>query len=332
VPCGNVIFGGTIPQQNLVKLNKIYQGDCLTVLKTFPDCFIDCIVSSPPYWALRDYGVKEQLGLEKSFAEYIIKLCDRFDECKRVLKDTGTCWVNLGDTYYSLSGGKFLNDNISSTALSKKKGIDRANALKGGKELPQKNLTLVPFRFALEMQRRGWIIRNVIIWHRPNSMPSSVQDRFTVDFEYVFFFVKNKKYWFKRQLEPLKASSINRLKHNFNINKGDIQSAVKTSGIKRFQERFLKGEVKGRNKRCVWSIPTRSFHGNHFAVYPEELVLPMIKAGCPENGIVLDPFCGSGTTLLAAKKLHRRYIGIEINPTYVQMAEERIKNTMNNLF
>jgi len=163
-------------------------------------------------------------------------------------------------------------------------------------------------------------------------MPSSVQDRFTVDFEYVFFFVKNKKYWFKRQLEPLKASSINRLKHNFNINKGDIQSAVKTSGIKRFQERFLKGEVKGRNKRCVWSIPTRSFHGNHFAVYPEELVLPMIKAGCPENGIVLDPFCGSGTTLLAAKKLHRRYIGIEINPTYVQMAEERIKNTMNNLF
>jgi len=236
---------------------KLYCGDTLQVLKTFPDEFVDCVITSPPYWALRDYGTAtweggdpncnhridrfgnrkvtdktnidqskqgsvsgeyvpdgqacpkcgairkdKQLGLEPTFQEYITKLCDIFDEVKRVLKKTGTCWVNLGDTY----AGSGCGTNDYCTPASKSIQGHRFDYTFQGKQpkidLTAKSLCLIPFRFALEMQSRGWILRNVIIWHKPNCMPSSVKDRFTVDFEYVFFFVKNKKYWFEPQYEP----------------------------------------------------------------------------------------------------------------------------------
>jgi len=146
-----------------MKPNTIIQGDALTKLKELPEESINMCMTSPPYWALRDYGVDNQLGLEPTFDEYINKLCDIFDEVKRVLRKDGTCWVNLGDTYYSVSGGKFLNDNLGSKERNLKKGLSKANELKKGKELQQKNLTSIPFRFAIEMQNRGWIANNPIV-------------------------------------------------------------------------------------------------------------------------------------------------------------------------
>jgi site-specific DNA-methyltransferase (adenine-specific) len=286
-------------------MNKIIQGDCLAVLKTLKSESIDCVITSPPYWALRDYGVKGQLGLEPTFQEYINKLCNIFDEIKRVLKKTGTCWVNLGDTYYGGGrnrGGDFKNMSIKQRSNRGTRDINATTSFKWNHELETKNLCQIPFRFSIEMVNRGWILRNVIIWHKPNCMPSSVKDRFTVDFEYIFFFVKNKKYWFEKQYEP----------HLTQENRDFLNPL-------------------GRNKRSVWSIPTKPYKEAHFATFPPALVAIPIKAGCPRGGVLLDPFCGSGTTCAAAKKLGRNYIGIELNPNYIEMAERRIAKE-NNLF
>lgn len=291
--------------------NKIIQGDCLEVLKTLDDESVDCVVTSPPYWALRDYGVAGQLGLEPTFQEYISKLCDIFDEVKRVLKKEGTCWVNMGDTF---SGGVNNNDG---------KKVDGAKAIKAI-NVPDKCLLQIPSRFAIEMTNRGWILRNEIIWHKPNCMPSSVKDRFTVDFEKVFFFVKSKKYWFETQYEP----------HTTPVGKPRDKNSEKYES---FEGQFSKGKrtfygAQGRNKRCVWKVTTKPFKEAHFATYPEDLIEPMIKAGCPENGIVLDPFFGAGTTGLVAKKQNKNYIGIELNTDYIKIAEARLQAVPNKLF
>lgn len=309
-----------------LKLNHIYQGDNLSILKTFPDESIDCCITSPPYWALRDYDIDGQLGLEKTFQEYINKLCDIYDEIKRILKKNGTCWVNLGDTYWG--GG----NNRGSTAenLSKKQFSNRGARgqvqMKWSKDYQSKCLCMIPERFALEMINRGWILRNQIIWYKRNAMPSSVKDRFTVDFEKIFFFVKNKKYYFKQQREPHiwakrdKRSKLRRVEHKSGKSTlSNAQTGCKAVGY----------HPKGRNKRTVWDIPTKPFKGAHFAVFPETLVEPMIKSGCPKNGIVLDPFMGSGTTSIVAKKLNRNFIGIELNPNYIKIAEKRL-STIDN--
>jgi site-specific DNA-methyltransferase (cytosine-N4-specific) len=161
-------------------------------------------------------------------------------------------------------------------------------------DVPRKSLCLIPFRFAIEMVRRGWLLRNVIIWHKPNVVPESVKDRFTLDFEYLFFFAKSPRYYFQQQFEPST------------------------------QPVTVRDRSTQRNKRCVWSISTRGFAGNHFAAYPEALLETPIAAGCPVGGVVLDPFLGTGTTALAAERLGRRWIGIELNPAYVQLAQERL--------
>lgn len=301
-----------------MKTNIILHGDCLKKLKELPDESIDMCMTSPPYWALRDYGVKGQLGLESDFDIYVKKLCDVFDEVKRVLKKQGTCWVNLGDTYYTKSGNGFLNDQINPNSRIEKTGINRANKLRGKGLLKSKNLTLVPLRFALEMQKRGWIIRNVIIWHKPNVMPSSVKDRFTVDFEYLFFFSKNKKYYFETQREPHKTLSIKRTKHSWNGHR-EPNSAYSGMNIKNMCH------PKGRNKRTVWKITTKPFRDAHFAVYPQELCETPIKAGCPKTGIVLDPFFGAGTTGLVALKQNKKFIGIELNSKYIKIAQKRLQ-------
>ncbi len=278
-------------------LNKIHTGHALEILKTFPDASINMCITSPPYWGLRDYktepvkwqdGWLGELGTEPYFNAYINHLCDIFDEVKRVLKDDGTCWVNIGDTY--------LN----------------------------KKLSLLPFRFAIEMSNRGWTVRNVIIWQKPNAAPQSAKDRFTVDFEYLFFFSKNKKYYFERQLEPIKQSTYERCKSGCGINKGANYQGLNKTNFERLQKRMLSGEISGRNTRTVWSIATHAYHGAHFAVFPPALLEIPIKAGCPENGIVLDPFIGSGTTAVAANRLNRKWIGIELNPEYTKLAEIRI--------
>jgi len=296
----------------------IYQGDALTVLKTIKEESINCCITSPPYWALRDYGVEGQLGLEPTFQEYITKLCDTFDEVKRVLRKDGTCWVNMGDSFANSGGMSSMGGRLSEDGKTKdyQKPSNKC-------ELPSKCLVQIPSRFSIEMCNRGWILRNVLIWHKPNCMPSSVKDRFTVDFEYIFFFVKSKKYWFERLYEPL-------------ITAPHKPGNKVMTGVLRHdntEEDYARtwGSKQGRNKRCVWKITTKPFKEAHFAVFPEELIETPIKAGCPPNGTVLDPFCGSGTTGVVAKKLNRRFVGIELNKEYIKMAEKRIANTQGSL-
>jgi site-specific DNA-methyltransferase (adenine-specific) len=321
---------------------KIYQGDALNVLKTLESESVNCIITSPPYWSLRDYGVDGQLGLEATFEEYIEKLIAIFNEAKRVLRKDGTCWVNIGDTYSGNKEGK--TDNKVSDYL--KKSTERLHKKKG--TILEKSLCQIPSRFAIAMTDNGWILRNEIIWHKPNCMPSSAKDRFTVDFEKVFFFVKNKKYWFETQYE-------NALSNSYDIERmrnGRKEYAGKWSGSndaesfgsprartqrkswdsRRLQSAFVAGNGSKRTKRCVWKINTKPFKEAHFATYPEALIEPMIKAGCPVGGIVLDPFFGSGTTGVVAKKLSRKYIGIELNPEYIKIAEKRIESIPDKLF
>jgi len=304
-------------------INKIICGDCLEVLKTLPDESIDMCMTSPPYWALRDYGVKGQLGLEPTFQEYITKLCDIFDEVKRVLKREGTCWVNMGDTYGGSGAGTTKNADTSKYIENSKQVYVLPNGTARASKMPSKCLLQIPNRFAIEMTNRGWILRNEIIWYKPNCMPSSVKDRFTVDFEKIFFFTKNKKYWFETQLEDaIEIYSETRAKRPETSKMKAIYSSGKPSG--NFTTNKLRPDNK-RNKRTVWRINTKPYKEAHFATYPPELCETPIKAGCPKGGIVLDPFFGAGTTGLVAKGLGRNYLGIELNPEYIKIAEERLK-------
>ena len=307
----------------------IIQGNALDVLKTLDSESVDCCVTSPPYWGLRNYGVEGQLGLEPTFQEYIQKLCDIFDEVKRVLKQEGTCFVNLGDCYAG-SGKGIGTDRTKCKEVYTDDDIAKTDWSMTG--LPDKSLCQIPSRFSIEMADRGWILRNEIIWHKPNCMTSSAKDRFTVDFEKVFFFVKNKKYYFDAEAisEPKQESSINRVKYpRFTANNKGYSGQYAVVGIDYSETEKLK---LTRNKRTVWTISTQSVNEAHFATFPEDLVVPMIKAGCPEGGTVLDPFFGAGTTGLVAKKLFRNYIGIELNPEYVTMAERRIEGQCGGLF
>lgn len=416
-----------------IPINKIMNGDALTHLKELPSESINCCMTSPPYWSLRDYGslveiiwdakegcehefeIKEryvhrgstdvknsihaaihnenlkvdwkvqegfctkcnawkgQLGLEPTFDLYIKHLCDIFDEVKRVLRKDGTCWVNIGDTYCGghPGGSTHIKD-------SKYDNPDVIPQIKDGrpagklKDYNEKCMISIPARFQLEMINRGWILRNTIIWHKPNCMPSSVKDRFTVDFEYIFFFVKNKKYWFETQYEnslykteiPEEISDRNqylinklyKIKRDIrdekiaysgksvnlnNYNNALANAKAYRTGLEILQndEHLTKEEIdflkdytqnhfsrpEGRNKRTVWTITTKPFKEAHFATYPEELCETPIKAGCPVNGIVLDPFFGAGTTGLVALKQKKQFIGIELNPEYIKIAKERLK-------
>lgn len=298
-------------------LNHMICGDALEILRTMPDESVDCAVTSPPYWALRDYGVEGQLGLEPTFEEYLQKLCAIFDEVKRVLKREGTCWVNLGDTYSGSNNGSHDYREHDGLGLDPK---ERYKGQKAGKtSVPAKSLCLIPFRFAIEMVNRGWMLRNTIIWHKPNCMPSSVKDRFTVDFEPLFFFVKSKQYWFELQYEPHKTKPTHGTGRR-GLQKGNVQ----VWGHEQRHSAHINYGHSGRTKRCVWTIPTQPFAEAHFAVYPPTLIETPIKAGCPEGGIVLDPFMGSGTTAVVARQLGRRFIGIELNPAYVELAAKRL--------
>jgi len=439
-------------------INTIIQGHALNVLKTLPDESVNCCLTSPPYWGLRDYGIEPviwdgdkdckhiwgntlkgkqtgrndtndptstnfggwsnwdggkndekgqfcqkcgawrgSLGLEPTFELYIKHLCNIFDEIKRALRKDGTCWVNLGDSYNSHTFGKSkLGGGLQKNLVQKNEAFPRYR--KPPKNLGDKSLCLIPQRFAIEMVNRGWILRNIIIWHKPNCMPSSAKDRFTVDFEYVYFFTKSNKaqfwtnsktgecvskkplgtkgikgkdwewqkkesswqrpsrdetfklpsrkkstyakegykkvslwtghdYWFEQQFEP--HLTINE------FNKRDMLKRKLNDSNKQYSKHSHGPQdygINGRNKRAVWTIPTQPFPEAHFAVYPKKLIEPMIKAGCPKGGIVLDPFMGAGTTAVVAKKLGRNYMGIEIKQEYIDMANKRIRAIPELLF
>ncbi|MDT7540580.1 MAG: hypothetical protein QOE33_484 [Acidobacteriota bacterium] len=308
-------------------LNRIVCGDALKVLRRLPAESIDCVITSPPYWSLRDYGVEGQHGLEASPDEYIERLCAVFDEIKRVLKPRGTCWVNLGDAYSTRSSktGKPKHPQpILSGASNKALDFKRPSA-----RLPSKCLVQLPARFSLAMTNRGWVLRNEIIWHKPNCLPQSARDRFTVDFEKLFFFVKQRHYNFRQQFEPLcgRDRMLRRLVNPDAQHKrayGDRYiSTINPRTAEASRLRILR---RGRNKRAVWRIPVRPFRGDHFAVYPPELIETPVRAGCPKGGVVLDPFMGSGTTALVARKLGRNFVGIELNPNYVRLARRRLRD------
>lgn len=468
-------------------INKIITGDAKEILKSLPNESIDCVITSPPYWALRDYGTgkwiggdlkcdhkknppafsekalakstigayantghaqenymkicgkcgakreDKQLGLEPTFQEYISKLCDVFDEAKRVLKKEGTCWVNMGDTY---SAQRWTGSGKGQAMNKFRDGHRDLNPEKiTGME--DKCLVQIPSRFAIEMANRGWILRNEIIWHKPNCMPSSVKDRFTVDFEKMFFFVKNKKYYFETQYEKYSPNTFPRMlrgvgrnnkwtegpdgqtEHTMNQPRNNIEKdffeyqgqGIKDYGnvgvqnpsdVKRRILKSIKKSQQGRNKRCVWQITTKPFKEAHFATFPPKLIETPIKAGCPElickacgkprgklfksmeigrgvsntkyntenstagrlaqkrqayrkmgfdspplpefsgysdcgcnagfnHGIVLDMFIGSGTTAVVAMSLGLNFIGIELNPNYVAIAEKRIREASQKL-
>jgi DNA modification methylase len=288
--------------------NHIYEGDAAVVLKEFPSESVDCVVTSPPYWAVRDYHVPEQIGMEKSIEAYLTKLMVVFNIVKRVLKRNGSCWVVMGDTYNSGGTGNLRN-----------KGVSRMPV--GNRSRPaDKSLGLIPERFAIRMVEHGWILRNKIVWHKPNCMPSSAKDRFTIDYENVFFFTKSQKYYFETQYEPHANN------HSIYVGGGPSIGGKKHTEEhgEAYSGKTWMPDGKGRIKRTVWKIPTSQNHDEHFAVFPEKLIETPIRAGCPIDGTVLDPFFGSGTTGIVALKNARNFVGVELNPDYCQLAKIRL--------
>ena len=306
-----------------MELNTIYNGDCLEVLKTLPNESINCVVTSPPYWGLRDYGVEGQLGLEKTPEEYVDKMVEVFREVKRVLIKDGTCWLNLGDSYATtgnvgVGGSDKQNSNKGSVCYER--DIDPG--------LRSKNLVGIPWRVAFALQSDGWYLRQDIIWAKPNPMPESVTDRCTKSHEYIFLLTKNAKYYFNNEpiREPVKESNEGFIIARSRLKQGEMANDGSTWENKRRDYT----EIKGANKRSVWTVTTKPFRAAHFATFPEALIDPMIKAGCPVGGVVLDIFMGAGTTAVVAKKLNRNYFGIELNPEYIKIAEKRIIQTIIN--
>ncbi|MDB4421044.1 site-specific DNA-methyltransferase [Pseudomonadales bacterium] len=284
-------------------VNKIFTGDSLASLKALPKNSIDCIVTSPPYYGQRDYGMDGQIGNESKLEEYIENLVNIFNECKRVLKNSGSLWLNLGDKY--------------------NKG----------------NLMGMPWRVALALQDEGWILRNDIIWHKPNAMPHSAKNRLTTDHEYIFFFTKKAKdYYYDQDAireEHKTFSEDSKMKggrNHFGKNGGTPEKGKNSGNSNLHDGRWDQAfHPNGRNKRTVWNVPLSKFRGAHFAVFPERLIEPCILAGCPKNGIVLDPFFGAGTTGFVASQQGRKYVGLELNPEYAEIAENRLKTVQTEL-
>ncbi len=392
----------------MLSINRIHCMDALSGLQNLDNESVDCVMTSPPYWGTRDYsvpatrwtdGADSALGLEQDVREYVKHLLEVFDEVWRVLKRYGSLWVNLGDTYAG-SWGNYAPNGVKGNQRPRTESGRRWNrsAAPGpsfrppssfGQPVQRKSLCLIPERFALGLVERGWILRNRIVWYKPNHMPSSVKDRFTPSWEHLLFFVKAPRYHFdldavrephrcllRGKLRALPAGPTrssphprgNRLPpragephslHRSGKNPGDYwivpaetrplgaivgrSGAVKVPGGSGWVGHPPGGEARiirerdprwlspaGKNPGDCWEVPTKPFRKGHFAVYPEKLCERPIKAGCPPGGIVLDPFIGSGTTAVVAKKLGRDFIGFELNPEYVKMATHRLKSLIKH--
>ena len=283
----------------MLETNKIYQGDVLKVLKTFPDESIHCCVTSPPYWGLRDYGVEGQLGLEPTPEEYVSKMVEVFREVKRVLRKDGTLWLNLGDSYVTSHGV--------------------------GNGRKPKDLVGIPWMVAFALRADGWYLRQDIIWHKPNAMPESVTDRCTKAHEYIFLLTKKQKYFY--DAEAIKEKQSGEIKTRRFSSDGGAKARAMGKHISGGNEGTGAKwtDTGSRNKRSVWTVATKPFKEAHFATYPPDLIEPCILAGCPEGGVVLDPFMGSGTTGMVAAMYQRNFIGFELNQEYCKMAEKRIE-------
>ena len=312
-----------------MEVNKIYQGDCIEVLKTFPDNSIHCCVTSPPYYGLRDYGNDGQIGLEETPEAFVQKLVEVFREVKRVLKDDGTVWLNLGDSYWG-GGWKGSQTDLSGTKQGTNAGTLCGKDLKKDPKHPiikSKDLVGIPWMVAFALRADGWYLRQDIIWHKPNPMPESVTDRCTKSHEYIFLLSKSQRYFYDADAikDRMVPSSIKRNQSGWNGNEDRGYVSGKQNHISKYMGSNAAKEAEFANKRSVWTITTKPFSDAHFATYPEDLIVPCIKAGCPEGGIVLDPFGGAATTALVAHKLRRDWVLIELSPDYINIAEKRLR-------
>ena len=389
-----------------MQLNTIHIGDALTLAQQLPDQYIQTIVTSPPYWGLRDYGtgvwqggdpacdhspfrgrseasnltghrhandhalepflgqtcpkcgaerIDKQIGLEPTVEAYIHNLVSIFSELRRALRDDGTLWLNLGDTYARNPGRgvKFQNGNQNIVDRQAVEGNKGPNIPLGLKE---KDLIGLPWRVAFALQADGWYLRRDIIWHKPNCMPESVQDRPTCDHEYIFLLSKNSRYYYDIDAirEPIQTTTIQRsmrgkgqhkhLKgapgqraHSFSAPRPNLsagftrkQGKWNTPQMQKYAQHrpdrsYPDYHPNGRNKRSVWTVSQKGLSEAHFATFPPDLIEPCVLAGCPEGGIVCDPFIGSGTTALVARQNNRQFIGFELNPNYVDIALPRLE-------
>lgn len=297
---------------------KILQGNCLDKLKELPNQSINTCITSPPYWGLRDYGEDKQLGMEDTPEEFVNNLVEVFREVKRVLRDDGTVWLNLGDSYCGTNHKKeFIDPKYKDGRAGQKFSL--SYKIPG---LKSKDLVGIPFRVAFALQQDGWYLRQDIIWHKPNPMPESVRDRCTKAHEYIFLLSKSLKYYFDNEAikEDSAESSKARLKQNIANQKGSDRVPGKNNG----NMKAVGGDK--RNKRSVWTVTTKPFKGAHFATFPMDLIEPCVLAGCPENGTVLDPFGGSGTTGIVASNHNRKAVLIELNTEYIEIARQRIQD------
>ena len=308
----------------MLEKNKIYLGNCIDVLKTFPEKSINCCITSPPYYGLRDYGVDGQIGNEESPEEYIEKLVSVFDEVKRVLTDDGVLWLNLGDCWAGSNQGAGTKNptakqasNHGTNYMTTENHKSKLAKLNGYKP---KDLIGIPWLAAFALRDNGWYLRQDIIWAKGNPMPESVRDRCTKSHEYIFLLTKSRKYYFDNISikEPCVSKQPAGNKNNMN------QGRKGKEGWSFNPENSIPKD--GRNKRDVWTVNTKPCKEAHFATFPDTLIEPCVLAGCPENGIILDPFMGAGTTGMVAKRHNRNYVGIELNPEYIKIAENRIEN------
>lgn len=332
---------------------SILQGDCRDILTTMPDKSVNCVVTSPPYFGLRDYGHDGQIGLEETPDAYVAKMVEVFREVRRVLRDDGTVWLNLGDSYAGSWGNAGGHNRGNGTQREITMGsVVKDQAERNGDFVPpaangyaelgikKKDLIGIPWRVAFALQADGWYLRQDIIWHKPNPMPESVRDRCTKAHEYIFLLSKSERYFYDNEAvkEPLAEASIGRA--------GRKQRLMDRTGAGTLGKQIVDGvdathayaglalgrngktgydlDSGLRNRRSVWTVATKPYKGAHFATFPPDLIRPCILAGCPKDGTVLDPFNGSGTTGQVALEEGREYIGIELNPEYIELSHKRI--------
>lgn len=342
-------------------INTVYLGDAIEVLRQFPDESIDCCVTSPPYFGLRDYGSDGQIGLEQSPEDYIAKLVEVFREVRRCLKNDGTLWVNIGDTYATGTAARrqqSKNPGVGANNENAQNSVPRVGTPGGCKT---KDLIGIPWMLAFALRADGWYLRQDIIWAKPNPMPEPVTDRCVKSHEYIFLLSKSERYYF--DYEAIQEEAVTQVdrrigkrvtydgkrkgeagtgnrafvslktKHRFGGSKyGDKMDAHYARYSGHAYSPQLVDDVVVRNKRDVWTITTKSNKEAHFATFPEDLITPCILASCKRGGVVLDPFIGSGTTGIVARNLGCCYVGIELNPDYQRLAERRIFNKAENLF
>ncbi|MDQ4681404.1 site-specific DNA-methyltransferase [Stenotrophomonas maltophilia group sp. RNC7] len=310
----------------------IHVGDCLEVMRGMAAGSVQTCVTSPPYFGLRDYGVAGQIGLEDTPAEYVARLVAVFREVRRLLRDDGTLWLNLGDSYATDSKWGGSTGGKAAAALH---GLGGGGRNKTATGLPDKNLIGIPWRVAFALQEDGWFLRQDIIWAKPNPMPESVTDRCTKAHEYLFLLSKSPRYFFDMEAIKEPAAGIN----NYPPQGGPVPGAPAQSRLRPAVPRggfdgktnalpgreAFRATSEKRHKRSVWNVATTPFKEAHFATFPEQLIEPCILAGSPAGGLVLDPFMGAGTTAVVAERLGRQWLGCELNPEYAAIAEARLR-------